>query len=109
MDVHVHAAVTDALRRRGVDVLTVQEDGWRRRSDAELLDRATSLDRAVVTHDADFLIEAARRQAADIEFGGIIYAHELNITIGQLITQLEFVCQTVDSAYMRNRVEFLPL
>jgi hypothetical protein len=26
MDVHVHAAVTEQLRRRGVDVLTAQDD-----------------------------------------------------------------------------------
>ncbi len=27
MDVHVPQAITDELRRRGVDVLTAQEDG----------------------------------------------------------------------------------
>jgi hypothetical protein len=27
MDVHVHAALTEQLRRRGIDVLTAQDDG----------------------------------------------------------------------------------
>ena len=40
MDVHVPAAITDGLRRRGVDVLTSQEDGTREADDSELL-RAT--------------------------------------------------------------------
>ncbi|MEZ5402107.1 MAG: hypothetical protein R2729_20710 [Bryobacteraceae bacterium] len=42
MDVHVPRAVTTALRLRGIDVLTAQEDGasW---FDAEPLARATSL------------------------------------------------------------------
>jgi hypothetical protein len=40
MDVHIRQAVTDGLRRRGVDVLTAQEDNAARLSDDELLDRA---------------------------------------------------------------------
>ena len=42
MDVHVHAAITEGLRLRGVDVLTAQEDGGRRLPDPALLDRATA-------------------------------------------------------------------
>jgi hypothetical protein len=41
MDVHVPAAIARALRIRGVDVLTSQEDGTRTLTDASLLDRAT--------------------------------------------------------------------
>ena len=37
MDVHVPAAITRALRRRGVDVLTAQEDGNARLPDPALL------------------------------------------------------------------------
>jgi hypothetical protein len=47
MDVHVPAAVTQALRLRGVDVLTAQEDNARRLLDDELLDRATALGRVL--------------------------------------------------------------
>ena len=42
MDVHVPSAVTEGLRRRGVDVLTSQEDGTREAKDEALLLRATA-------------------------------------------------------------------
>ena len=35
MDVHVPQAITDQLRRRGVDVLTAIEDGFAEASDEE--------------------------------------------------------------------------
>lgn len=40
MDVHVHRAMTEGLRLRGVDVLRAQEDGADEFEDDELLDRA---------------------------------------------------------------------
>jgi hypothetical protein len=40
MDVHVRRAVTQGLRRRGVDVVTAQEDRNSRLPDRLLLDRA---------------------------------------------------------------------
>ena len=43
MDVHVPLAITEALRQRGLDVITAQEDGARRFDDPALLDRATEL------------------------------------------------------------------
>jgi len=43
MDVHVPEAITEQLRRRGVDVLTAIEDGFRERADHEILDRANVL------------------------------------------------------------------
>jgi hypothetical protein len=49
MDVHVPKAITVGLRLRGVEVITAQDDGSATLSDAELLERATGLGRAVVT------------------------------------------------------------
>jgi hypothetical protein len=43
MDVHVPRAVTTALRLRGIDVLTAQEDGSAELDDGPLLKRATEL------------------------------------------------------------------
>lgn len=42
-DEHVRSAVTEGLRKRGVDVLTAQEDGAEGTPDPALLDRATAL------------------------------------------------------------------
>lgn len=74
MDVHVHRAITDGLRRRGVDVMTAQEDGTTRLSDADLLDRATMLGRALFTFDDDLLREARLRQERALPFAGVIYS-----------------------------------
>ena len=64
MDVHVPMAITESLRRRGVDVLTAQEDGAERFEDPPLLDRAGERGRILFTRDEDFLDEASRRQRA---------------------------------------------
>ena len=58
MDVHIKRAITEGLRRTGIDVLTAQEDGCGHLSDAELLDRASSLGRVLVSMDDDLLTEA---------------------------------------------------
>ena len=55
MDVHVRWAVTDGLRRRGVDVLTAQDDASEELDDASLLDRASSLGRVLFSQDDDLL------------------------------------------------------
>jgi hypothetical protein len=43
MDVHVPAAITAGLRRRGLEVVTAQEDGRDTCSDEQLLSRAVEL------------------------------------------------------------------
>jgi hypothetical protein len=43
MDVHVPQAITHQLRRRGVQVLTAQEDGTGALEDADLLRRSSEL------------------------------------------------------------------
>jgi hypothetical protein len=40
MDVHIPAAITDGLRRNGLDVLTSQQDQTRTADDEDLLGRA---------------------------------------------------------------------
>ncbi len=93
MDVHVRRAVTEGLRLRGVDVLTTQEDGTSEYSDSQLLDRSTALERVLFTQDDDLLRKAKSRQESGPSFGGIIYAHQLNITVGQCIADLELIAK----------------
>lgn len=61
LDENVHGSVTTQLRRRGVDVLTVVEDGREGVSDPEVMDRATELGRLLFTQDDDLLREAKKR------------------------------------------------
>jgi hypothetical protein len=109
MDVHVPAAITSALRRNGVDVLTAQEDGADRRSDPELLDRAAELGRVMVSQDDDMLAEASERQRNGVHFSGVIYAHQLRITLGQFVRDLDLLGKACDGEDVAGRVEFLPL
>ena len=51
MGVHVRREVTDGLRRRGVDVLTAQEDETATLPDAQLLDRAAELGQVLFSQD----------------------------------------------------------
>lgn len=48
-DHNVNRAITEGTRQRGLDVLTVREDGYHRRSDDEMLARAAALQRVVFT------------------------------------------------------------
>lgn len=109
MDVHVRRAVTNGLRRRDVSVLTAQEDGNSRLPDHLLLDRAQALGRVIFSQDDDMLREARRRQEHGESFAGVIYAHQLRITTGQAVRDLELIAKVYDSADVANRVEYLPL
>jgi len=109
MDVHVHRAITTGLRLRDVDVLTAQEDGHRTAVDDVLLDRATVLQRVLFTQDEDLLAEAKQRQIQGIPFAGVIYAHQLRITIGRCVNDLELIVKVADPEELANHVEYLPL
>ncbi len=85
------------LRRLGVDVLTHQEYGAASSPDSKLLDRTTRLGRALFTFDDDLLQEADARQAAGIEFAGVIFAH--------LKSRSVTVLRTCNSSHMRRNWE----
>jgi hypothetical protein len=109
MDVHVPRPISRALRRRGVDVITAQEDGTARWADPDLLDRANELGRVLVSQDEDLLVESARRQNRGIIFGGVIYAPQLALSIGEFIEQLELLAKAGVPADFANAVQYLPL
>jgi hypothetical protein len=108
-DEHVSRSITVGLRQRGVDVLTVQEDGRTGASDAALLDRATELGRVLFSQDDDLLVEASERQKSGVPFAGVVYGHQLKLTIGQAIDDLELVARATGPEELLNAVLFLPL
>lgn len=109
MDVHVRRAITVALLDRGVDVITAQSDGAAQLDDPLLLDRATSLRRVLFSQDQDLLAEATRRQRSGIPFTGVVYAHQLYVTVGRCINDLELIAKVGMPDDLINRVQFLPL
>lgn len=109
MDHHVPRAITVGLRLRDVDVLTAYEDGASQLTDSELLDRASELGRVLFTRDDDLLIEATKRQREGITFRGVVYAHQLQVSIGTCVTDLEFIGRVAEPSDLLNQVLFLPL
>jgi hypothetical protein len=109
MDVHVKAAITAGLRRRGIDVVTAQEDEGASLEDVALVDHATALQRVLFSQDDDLLAIARDRQATGVFFAGLIYGHQLAATVGKYVLDLEVVCQVLDPEEMGNRIEYLPL
>jgi uncharacterized protein DUF5615 len=94
---------------REVDVLTAQDDRAARLDDPDLLDRATALGRALVTHDRHFLVEAQRRQVAGEDFGGLVFARHRTMSHAEYIGDLELIAKTTGTGEMTNRVVYLPI
>jgi len=109
MDEQVPKPITKGLRQRGVDVLTVQEDSRTGTPDSILLDRATGLGRVMFSQDDDFLAEANRRLAEGINFAGVIYTHQQNVSIGDCVRDLELIAKASDPEDCANLVQYLPL
>ena len=65
--------------------------------------------RVLFTQDSDLLREAARPAAIRRNFSGVIYAHQLKITVGQCIRDLKLIAQVGEPEDFVNRVEYLPL
>ncbi len=73
MDVHVPLAIVEQLRRRGVDALTAIEDGFDRKLDDEVLERAGHLGHVVFTQDIRFKALAEDRQRQGQSFAGLLF------------------------------------
>ena len=105
MDHHVDKDITRGLRRRGVDVLTAYEDGTNRLDDPDLLDKATELQRLLVTQDDDFLSDAARRQRQGIYFYGVAYGHQMRLDVGPAVNDLELIAKVYDPVALQDSVD----
>ena len=109
MDVHVPQGITDALRARNVPVVTAQDDNHAEADDDILLLRAGALNCVLFTRDRDFLQICAAWQREAKPFAGVIYAHQLRVTIGRCVQDLALIADVGKPEDLANRVEFLPL
>lgn len=109
MDVHVPRAVTTALRLRSIDVSTAQEDGAAMLEDDRLLQRAIDLSRILFSQDEDLLREGVRRLREGGSFSGVTYAHQLRVTIGQMVEDLELIATATPSDEWHGKIGYLPI
>ena len=102
MDEHVPKAVTEGLRRRGVDVVTVQELGLQTVEDARHLERASQDGRVMVTQDADFL----RLHASGLSHRGIVYMPQ-QTPVAHMLRSLMLLHDVLSPDDMVRHIEFL--
>jgi len=108
-DVHIDRVIAGQLRLRRVEVLTAQEDGSDRLSDEALLDHASRLGQPIVTHDIRFLAMAENWQRLGRPFCGLIFAHPLQVSIGQCVDDLEIIAKATNSQDWTSAIPRLPL
>jgi len=89
--------------------MTAWDDGAGELDDPALLDRAGALGRVLFTRDDDLLAEATRRQQGGVNFHGVIYAHQLQVSIGVCIRDLEVIAKAGEAEDLMNEIIFLPL
>ena len=109
IDEHVPSSITAGLRQRDVDVLTVQEDGYDGKEDHEVFDRSVELGRLIYSQDDDFLAESKCRQISAATFPGVVYCHQMWLTIGQRVIDLEVIAKYGEPDEYVDRVTYLPL
>jgi hypothetical protein len=105
MDVHIPQAITDQLRRRGLDVLTALDDEANELPDDQLLLRVTQLNRVLFTQDIRFHVLAETWQVEGKQFSGLIFGHQLGGTIGQFVKDLELIAKASEPDEWINIVE----
>jgi electron transfer flavoprotein alpha/beta subunit len=77
--------------------------------DSSLLRRSTQLRRVLVSQDDDLLLVGAQFQRSGTAFTGLVYAHQLQITIGQFVEDLDLIAKATDSDDWDRKIEYLPL
>ena len=102
-DEHIPFPIIDGLRRRGIDVTTVQESGMRGALDRLILEAAHMQGRVVYTNDSDFL----RHHAIGSDHSGIIYHHILDYSLGEAIRRVSLICELLSPEEMLGRVQFV--
>lgn len=103
LDEHLSPTIAKQLRRRGIQVYTLQELGTLGDSDENHLSRATGLNCVLCTCDEDYLVLAAE----GVEHAGIVFGNQFKHGIGDWVKGLALICAVYSAEDMRNHVEYL--
>jgi hypothetical protein len=99
LDEHIDPAIAEGLRRRGIDVTTTIDSGFRGAPDELHVEFARVTRRVVVTNDADFL----RMHRIGAPHHGIAFSEHGRRSIGELIMLNDHLAPED----MEGQVEFL--
>jgi len=106
-DVHVVFAIVELLRRRGMDVVTVQDRGNDEAGDRDLLMHALAEQRVMLTNDTDFLALAARYSRQGETFAPIYYWPQQGRPVGEMVRRILREAASEDYRSACSRVHFL--
>jgi hypothetical protein len=106
-DENIESAIIEGLRRRGIRVISVRDSDDLGKSDEYHLKRASELESVILTHDVDFLKLAHQWNQEGKRHRGILYAHPLDLPLGECIRMVELVTQVLSEEEMENHIEFL--
>ena len=100
--------LVQALRARGVDVVTAQEVGMIERTDVEHLQFATEQNRVLYSFNrGDFLRLHSLCLVEGRTHAGILLARQQHYSVGEQMRRMLKVMALKSPADMRNSVEFL--
>jgi len=106
-DENIESAIIEGLRRRGIEVISAKDIGDLGKSDEYHLERASKLGAVIITHDVDLLKISHHWNQEGKEHQGILYAHPLDLSVGECIRMVELVTQVLTEEEMKNHIEFL--
>lgn len=101
LDEHIAGAVTQGLRRRGLDALTLTEAGTGAQATRSTL-RSPERRAGPSWHDDDFL----RLAAQTMDHAGVVYLPQRR-SIGETVRGLTLIADVLGAERMRGHVEFL--
>lgn len=106
LDEHIQTSLTDALRLRGVDILTTQEAGNIGFNDYDQLNYAQEKGRVLLSYNKkDFAKIHYEFMKNDKSHTGIVLSNQL--PIGQVLKRLMRLYFTLSKEEIRNRLEYL--
>lgn len=95
------------LRRRGIDLVTADEQGLLGASDAQHLKRATELDRVIVSADRDFFAIVSELLVRGESFPGLLFVQP-HATVGETVRMLTEAAQFLEPEAIANTIEWIP-
>ena len=106
-DENVDVRVAEGLRRRGVQAVSVYDEGKDGISDEAQLAHAATLGAVIFTHDPDLIEIAAEINRRGDDHCGVIFVEMHRLRLGECIRRLALYGEVVTAEEMVNRIEFL--
>lgn len=103
----VDARIVAGLRRRSIDLVTAGEQRLLSASDAQQMERAIALGRALVTADQDFLVIVGDMHARGAPFPGVFFIQK-GTPVGEAVRTIADVAEILEPTDMVSWLEWIP-